>query len=189
MKKRYSNDSVIRAALASGKYEVDPQGVIWNLDYRGRGERREVIPYLTSAGYLRFRVTLDDTRSDVFAHRFIAFALLGEPPAAEFEVNHRDGNKANNQPENIEWLSREANVKHAWETGLKVLAGPVGMARERHPGAKLTEGDVAEIRKRLQAGETQGAIAAAFGIKQPTVSRIKHGNLWPEGGPNESEPA
>lgn len=189
MKRSYARDALIRSALASGKYEVDAQGVIWNLDYRGRGERRPVGLYPNKAGYMQFQITLPGVRDYAMAHRFIAFAILGDPPAADWEVNHRDGNKANNCPKNLEWVSRDSNMQHAWDTGLKVLSGPIGGARERHPGAKLTEADVLEIRRRLCAGETQDAIAATFGIKQPTVSRIKNGSLWPKGGPNEPQPA
>lgn len=189
MKRSYARDALIRSALASGKYEVDPRGVIWNLNYRGRGERRPVGLFSNRVGYLQFQITLPDVRDYVMAHRFIAFAILGEPPAPDWEVNHRDGSKANNCPENLEWVSRDSNMQHAWDTGLKVLSGPIGGARDRHPGAKLTEADVAEIRKRLHAGETQRVIALAFGIKPQTVSRIKCGSLWPEGGPNEPEPA
>ena len=189
MKRSYARDALIRSALASGKYEVDPQGVIWNLNYRGRGERRPVGLYSNRVGYLQFQVTLDSERDYVRAHRFVAFALLGEPPSPDWEVNHRDGNKANNCPENLEWVSRDSNMQHAWDVGLKVLSGPIGGGRERHPGAKLTEADVAEIRRRLAAGDSQRSIAEKFGVSAANISHIKRGKLWPEGGPNEPEPA
>lgn len=33
-------------------------------------------------------------------------------------VNHKDGNRLNNHIENLEWLSLEDNIRHAFETGL-----------------------------------------------------------------------
>ena len=46
---------------------------------------------------------------------------------------------------------------------------------------KLSDADVNEIRLRLNLGETQRTVAAAYGISEPTVSRIKtkarHGKL------------
>lgn len=185
MKRSYSRDSLIRSALASGKYEVDAQGVIWNLDYRGRGDRRQVGLYPNKSGYLQFQITLPDVRDYVMAHRLIAFAILGAPPAEDWEVNHRDGKKANNRPENLEWVSRNSNIQHAWDTGLRVLAGPIGGARADHPGARLSEADVAEIRRLLQTGIRQSDIAAKFAITQSNVSHIKRGKLWPKGGLNE----
>lgn len=46
------------------------------------------------------------------------------------------------------------------------------------PWAKLTEADVREIRRRKEAGETQTAIAKAFGVRQSSVSDIVRGHTW-----------
>ena len=47
-----------------------------------------------------------------------------------------------------------------------------------HPRAKLNEADVAEIRRRLAAGEVQHVIAADLGISRTHVSNIKTGMRW-----------
>jgi hypothetical protein len=49
---------------------------------------------------------------------------------------------------------------------------------EEHGRAKLTEADVAEILRRLAAGEFQRVIAAAFGISRAAISKIKAGLTW-----------
>jgi hypothetical protein len=33
------------------------------------------------------------------------------------KINHIDGNKLNNTVQNLEWCSREENMKHAWRNG------------------------------------------------------------------------
>jgi len=36
------------------------------------------------------------------------------------EVNHLDGNKANNYYKNLEWESKKGNIQHAWKIGLMI---------------------------------------------------------------------
>ena len=44
----------------------------------------------------------------------------GEPPldGKIYEPNHIDGDKHNNHPKNLEWLTRSKNVQHAFNSGL-----------------------------------------------------------------------
>lgn len=49
---------------------------------------------------------------------------------------------------------------------------------ELNGNAKLAEGDVREIRRRLQSGEKQQVIADHYGLRQQTISEIGMGNLW-----------
>lgn len=42
----------------------------------------------------------------------------------------------------------------------------------RNGRAKLTQDQAAEIRRRHQTGETQGSLKQAFGVSQPTISRV-----------------
>lgn len=50
-------------------------------------------------------------------HRVIAKAFI-ENAEHKPEVNHIDGNKQNNAAENLEWVTREENLQHAFDTGL-----------------------------------------------------------------------
>lgn len=65
------------------------------------------------------RVSLwkDGKPKDFLVARLVALTFLGEPQQG-FTVNHKDGNRMNNAIENLEWLSIEDNVRHAFETGL-----------------------------------------------------------------------
>jgi hypothetical protein len=49
---------------------------------------------------------------------------------------------------------------------------------ESNGRAKLTEYDVVVIRRRLAAGETHRKIAAAFGVAQSAIDKIKTGRTW-----------
>lgn len=71
-------------------------------------------------GYLR--VGLSNSRQGKKAvkkvHRLVAEAFLPNPNNLE-EVNHIDGNKANNTVSNLEWVSRQQNMQHSWDSGLR----------------------------------------------------------------------
>ena len=49
---------------------------------------------------------------------------------------------------------------------------------EQHHSAKLTDGDILEIRRRRADGETVSSIAAGFGISSTHVSAIARGDAW-----------
>lgn len=60
-------------------------------------------------------------------HRLVALYFIPNPENKS-EVNHIDGDKSNNKASNLEWIDRNGNLKHAYETGLRdqdVTARPV----------------------------------------------------------------
>jgi hypothetical protein len=65
------------------------------------------------------RVSLwkDGQRKEWIVARLVAITFLGNPPEG-FTVNHKDGNRLNNNIDNLEWLSRGDNIRHGFATGL-----------------------------------------------------------------------
>lgn len=55
----------------------------------------------------------------VAVHRLVAFAWLPAPLSDKHVwINHKDGNKANNNASNLEWSTISQNIQHAFDTGL-----------------------------------------------------------------------
>jgi len=49
-----------------------------------------------------------------YVHRVVCTAYFGEPPASNLQVNHKNGKRSDNRPENLEWVSCSENHKHAF---------------------------------------------------------------------------
>lgn len=55
-------------------------------------------------------------RKSLLAHRLICEAFHGTPEPGQTDVNHKDGVRDNNRPDNLEWATRSHNVSHAIHT-------------------------------------------------------------------------
>lgn len=105
-------------------------------------------------------------------HRMVAVAFVPNPENKP-DVNHKDGNKQNNLPANLEWVTESENVIHAFATGLH--SGD-RMRGEKNGYAKLTEENVREI-LRLRADGSK-SLAERFQVSRPHINLILSGKTW-----------
>lgn len=73
--------------------------------------------HVNEKGYLHVSLTKNGKTRTKRTHRLVAQAFLKNPENLK-EVNHRDGNKENNEASNLEWVTRKENVEHAITSGL-----------------------------------------------------------------------
>ena len=93
--------------------------------------------------------------------------------AGKDQVNHIDGVKRNNYSSNLEWCTRSENTKHKYAMGLDSNKGI------RHPGSKLTEKQVLEIRDRFSKGETdRNKLAVDYSISSGHIFQIIKRTSW-----------
>lgn len=68
-------------------------------------------------GYHYYRLSKNNKKKMFYAHRLVAEHFIDNPNNLPI-VNHIDGNKLNNNIENLEWSSYSSNVKHAHQNNL-----------------------------------------------------------------------
>jgi len=125
-------------------------------------------PYISGQGYPTIAIKEGARRPKYSVHRLVASAFC-EGYAPGLSVNHIDGDKTNNRPSNLEWVTLERNTAAAWETGQ--------CTPEAH-ATKLTADQASAIKARLRDGARPSEIAPAFGVSQSLVYLIKQGKRW-----------
>ena len=66
--------------------------------------------------YLAIELNFNGISKRFFIHRLVAQAFIPNPENKP-QVNHIDGNKANNCVDNLEWSTQSENEKHAFSKG------------------------------------------------------------------------
>lgn len=132
---------------------------------------RELKPYVTQGGYVEVGFVASRRRYRALLHRLVAMAFC-DGYAEDKCVNHINGDKLDNRPSNLEWVTLAENTAHAWTTGLVDLNG------DKQPGSKLTPTQVRAIRRLLDGGASCNAIAEAVGVSSSTIYFIRDGKRW-----------
>lgn len=141
-------------------YRIYYHGAVYSLK-----SGRYLIPQKMKNGYLRTSFRIGNS---VLIHRLVAEAFIPNPGKLP-EVNHKNGDKADNRAENLEWVSPKGNMKHAVESGLMSRKG------ENHKMVKLTEADVIAIRGSLLTGN---ALAEKYSVSIGLISMIINNKRW-----------
>lgn len=110
------------------RYKISSCGVVVSLPkehpagFNGNGIKK--IPQKTLScrsdkdGYRIITITDGNKPYTKKVHRLVAECFIPNPESKRY-VNHKDGNKANNRVDNLEWCTHSENMLHAYNIGLK----------------------------------------------------------------------
>lgn len=150
------------------KYYVTEKGEIFSsTNYQGRdGELKKRSPnFNKKRGYLYART---NTKNHIL-HRLVASAFIPNPENKPC-VNHKDGNKLNNNVSNLEWVTHKENMNHAINNGLRV-----NLKKNEGP-IKYTNEQCAEVLNRVDEGMTYKKAGEIFSMPYSTVAHLVRGS-------------
>lgn len=75
-------------------------------------------------GYARVNICHNEKTITRPVHRLVAETWIDNPENLK-TVNHKDGDKANNSIDNLEWMSASDNTKHAFQSGFVGTCHPI----------------------------------------------------------------
>ena len=116
------------------------------------------------AGYQTVHLSREGKPKHISIHRLVMENFKGP---SDLQVNHIDGDKANNCTANLEYVTAKENIAHAIRTG---LCNPVGESNGR---AKLTKTDVRNIRDLILKGVHKKEIAKKYNIALGYVYQLR----------------
>jgi DNA-binding transcriptional regulator YiaG len=174
------------ALVALGYFSVDAEGRIWRHREFVGGSRTGGQSYSRArqptraessrSSYPKVMFQGPTGRVGIYAHRIVWMVANQEDIPDGMEVNHKDGNKMNAHPLNLELVTHAGNTLHSFrELGQKVKE----QRGVKNTSAKLDEAKVLEIRSLCADRKlSQTVIAQMFGVTQRTVSEIHLRKTW-----------
>lgn len=170
-------EGMTNAAIARVMH-VSAQSIGYHLSPKEPLETFKILRlYLFKTGYLFTVVWTDGVKGYMPVHRAVAIAFHGPIPMG-MEVNHKNGIRTDNRLANLEVVTHQQNMAHAFY----VLQTP-GLYTPKKRGsahwkAKLTEQDIVDIRRKHANGYSPPMLLKEYKINKSSMYNILAGNTW-----------
>lgn len=168
---------ILKTIPSAPDYEVSDCGEVFSKErivirkngkpYRAR--RTNLKQATDSGGYKRVAIIINGKLTTLKVHRAVCESFIGK---SNLEVNHKDGNKGNNNISNLEYCNRSENVSHAFKIGLASVKG------SRNPKSEIDEIKAITIKTLLISGIGPSKISKCYNISLNITKDISRGKSW-----------
>lgn len=157
---------IFRAIPSYPDYVASSDGDVISLK---RGRRLKMRTQVNADGYKRCNVSMNGVVEKVSIHILVCEAFHGPCPPGK-QCRHLNGSRQDNRQGNLRWGTPAENASDRSSHGFwKPLGG------ERHPGAKISDEEVAELIRKHASGVRQTELTKEYGLSPAQVCRIVNG--------------
>jgi hypothetical protein len=184
MPRKQGKETDVYQAVANGDLLIDEEGLIWRVSKRGWDRWKGMVVSRPckrvraehdSGEYLQVQIRINGKTHSCQASRLVYLHFYGLIPPL-LTVNHKDGKKKRNHPENLELATDSEQALHA----LHVLnVGRMDQNGAKNAMAKFTPEAIAEIR--AMKTEIQAEMGSRHGHKISTLAKkygVSYSAVW-----------
>lgn len=148
------------------RYLICNKGFVFNEDINGIQA-----PFISNKGYLRATMCHKGIRYKDLIHRLVAKYFIDNPNNLP-QVNHKNGNKHDNDVDNLEWVTPQQNVIHSYDTHLN-------HSGEKCSLAKTTDEQIHHVCRLLVENElTIKEISKITNTTKRIVKHVLYRDTW-----------
>ena len=109
-------------------------------------------------GYIVLKIKIGNKGFAFLIHRALACTFIPNPENKK-QVNHIDGNKLNNNLNNLEWCTPKENTRHAFDNGLCI----------GNTGNNFTDEEIIQIKSDYERLKNYRKVAKIWNVTHPTI--------------------
>ncbi len=160
----------------SGKVKVEAREIKRSDDRISKLKEREIAVTYSDNDYGRVKLRIDNVVYTRKIHRLMGEAFIPNPENKPY-INHKDGNKQNNNLSNLEWVSVSENAQHSQDNKL-CFWNEESRKAISDKSRIFHDNEIIEILKLRLEGEQIQNIAKKFETSNSIISRICNGQYF-----------
>ena len=155
----------MKAIKGYESYLVTEDGDVWST------KRNKYLTKSYNNGYAKIIIKVNGVHHNKLVHRLVATTYIDNPNNKP-QVNHKDGDKSNNNISNLEWCTQSENNIHAFKNGLMKITDKCIKNQKESVGIKVIN---------VVSGKIYGSIRMAVmesGISRSALMYRLNGNKF-----------